>query len=583
MPKKRTLSPEHLQKLSEGRARAKAKREAIKNPPLPPPEPVFVPRTVEEIASQYRAELVRQAIVEMAKRKVEGLTLYEPLVIQNLFHACAASTRLIRSGNRGGKTLAAAAEVARAVTGQDPYRKYPVNNGRWFCVGKNYEHVGAVMWRKLGRAGAYKIIRDESTGLWRAHRPWNEYDAAYREKVKEAPPLIPPRMVVDIAWESKKESIPAMVKIANGWEMSFYSSEGKPPHGSDIDGWWFDEEIVDEDWYPEMTARTLDRSGKGIWSATPQAGTDQFYQLHEEAERDLGKPSALVVEFTTHLADNPHIRAEDKRRFADSLSPEEALVRIEGEFSLKRKRVYPEFSKITHGVAWFEIPLDWTRYMVVDPGRQVCAVLFAAVPPPDDGDFVYLYDELYITNADAEQFGRRASEKVAQQPMYEFIIDHKGGQISEMGSGVTVEQRYINALRKHKVKSIVTGYGFTWGASNIESGVEAVRSWLMVRPDGTAKVRIIVERCPNLCWEMERYRYREVNGILTDKTQETGRVHQCANFRYLAMRNPQYVRHGVTKARPSPAVLALQHKKDRAWEKLRADRGGDYVRLGPGK
>jgi hypothetical protein len=71
---------------------------------------------------------------------------------------------------------------------------------------------------------------------------------------------------------------------------------------------------VDGEWHPEMAARILDRSGRGIWSATPQAGTEQLFELHERAERDANEPCPSVEEFVILLADNPHIGEEEKRQ-----------------------------------------------------------------------------------------------------------------------------------------------------------------------------------------------------------------------------------------------------------------------------
>lgn len=250
---------------------------------------------------------------EQAIRKLEALKLYEPLPVCQMFHKSTAPIRLLIGSNRSGKTVAAACEVARACLGLDS--KFPKEDGRFFCVGKDLDHIGQVMWRKLGRADAFRLIRDEQTKEWRAFRPWQAYDKAYKEKTKPAPPLIPPRMIKDIAWEKKSESQPSLVTLHNGWEISFYSSLGKPPQGMHLDGVWLDEEVRDEDWIPEMQARIVDRRGRIIWSATPQIGTDQLFELHERAERAIlgNVPHALVEEFTVLLEDNPHIEDQAKK------------------------------------------------------------------------------------------------------------------------------------------------------------------------------------------------------------------------------------------------------------------------------
>src|SRR6185369_14786047 len=151
--------------------------------------------------------------------------------------------------NRSGKTLTGAVEVARAVLGLDPYGKYPVRDGVGYCIGKDQGHIGRVVYKKLFRAGAFRIIRDEQTKAWRAYRPWE--DSARKEESKPAPPLIPPRMILEIGWEDKKAEVPNVVRLVTGWELHFFSSLGKPQKGSAINLFWMDEEIVDPSWYPE--------------------------------------------------------------------------------------------------------------------------------------------------------------------------------------------------------------------------------------------------------------------------------------------------------------------------------------------
>lgn len=549
-------------------------------PPLPPDEELSQDQKIQLPAvSTYQAVELKRLLVEKAKRQVEALKLYEPLPRQEEFHSSRCRQRLLRGSNRGGKTLPAAVEFARAVCGMDPHGKYPKRDGRAFAVGKNLDHVGSVMWYKLSRAGAFKIIRDLHTNQWRAFRPWEMEDAIRAHLAKPAPPLIPPRLIKQIAWENKAKNIPKMVRLHTGWEITFYSSEGKPPQGQDIDYWWFDEEITDPDWYPEMVMRTLDRHGCGVWSATPQAGTERLLELHERADREHDLPNPGVREFVILLADNPFFTAQEKQDMANSLSEEEQLVRIGGEFAINAYKVFPEFNMIAHGVDWFEIPPNWTRYAVVDPGRQVCAVLFAAVPPPSVGRFVYLYDELYITNCDAEQFGQKMAYKCANQTFEAFIIDRHGGRLTDIGSGLTVERQYAEALSRYNVRSRRTGSGFIAGNDDVEAGVEAIRGWLKSRDGAGPTLRILAGRLANTEWEFRHYRYKRVGGIITDKPEERGRVHQMANCRYLALARPKWQKPVKVKA-PEGAAVKIFRAKQKAKKKAA---GPGIIRLGPGK
>jgi hypothetical protein len=535
-------------------------------------------RSSEYTRNQKLIELRRLAH-ELARRKCEAMHLYEPLVNQAAFHLSRTRIRLLRGSNRGGKTLPAAVEVARALTNRDPYKKYPARDGRWFAVGKDLDHCGQVMYRKLFRAGAFRIIRDRATGQWRALRPWLVEDQEREGEARLAPPLIPSRFVQEIAWENKKESIPSLIRLTNGWELSFYSSLGKPPQGSDIDGWWFDEEIVDSEWYPEMSARIIDRHGRGIWSATPQAGTDQLLELHDRADQERGLIKKSVEEFVILLRNNPHIREEDKAEFARDLSDDERAVRVEGEFIALSFKVYPEFAMSLHGVDWFSIPREWTRYMVVDPGHSVCAVLFGAVPPVSEGNFCYLYDELYIRQCHAALFAEQVASRAAGQRFQAFLIDQRMGVQTELGVGITVAQQYANALREKNIKSDATGSHFIYASDDVLQGITSVHGWLRLREDGTTRLRVLRGALPNFEYEMSRYHKMREKGQILDKPNQRKNNHLMDCIRYLAQYDPRYVKWRAGKHPAGPAMSAYRAKQKR---KREGAGGASSVNLGPG-
>lgn len=524
------------------------------------------------------ARRARKLIVELAKRKIEALKLYEPLPVQAEFHESKARTNILRGSNRGGKTLPAAVEVARAVTGEDPHGKYPKTNGRCFVVGKDLAHVGEVMWRKLSRAGAFKIIRDKTTGKWRTFRPWTPEDAAREAETKLAPPLIPPRLIKSIAWVNKKASIPSKVVLKNGWEIRFYSSEGKPPRGSDIDLWWFDEEILDEDWYPEMVARILDRRGRGIWSATPQSGTDVLYDLHERAAQERTRRHPSVREFIILLAENPHLDEDVKRGLEEDLTDDERRVRIGGEFALIQHLIYPEFSQSMHCIPARDIPGSWTRFMVVDPGHTVCAVLFAAVPPPggEEEHEVHLYRELYLRDCDATKFAEAVVAVVGGTAIELALIDPNFSIVTEAGSGKTVAQQYSEALAKAGFKATITATGFIPGNDDVDAGITAVHALLRPsRETNKPRLRVHKERMPNWIEEIKRYSKKKIDGKVIDKPNQRKACHLMDDTRYLALYDPKWIKPREHKPAKSPAIRALEAKKDR-----RGD-GKKYVNIGP--
>jgi len=545
-----------------------------RQPKLPPgimDEAVPPQEVTERSGSYYEQERLRAIISEIARRKCESLRLYQPLPIQERFHSSTHLERLLCGSNRGGKTLPAAVEVARAVTSQDPYRKYP-KTGLCICVGKDGAHCADPMWRKLARSGAFRIIRDLDTGLWRSSRPCDSSDSQRSRETHLAPPLIPPRFIKSIAWKDRKALQPSKVMLHNGWEIWFRSSEGLPPQGVQADLVWFDEEILHPSWYPELSARLVENEGRFIWSATPQAGTAQLYELHKRA----GEGDRLVEEFRILLKDNPYYTDQAKLDFASKLSPEERRVRIEGEYAIVGHLVYPEFSQLIHVCNWFEIPANWTRLLAIDPGRQICAVLFATIPPA--GDHVYFYDELYIRQCTAEKLGEALEEKCRTHRFHTFLIDSRAARIHEMGSGVSVEQRYIRQLKKHKLRCTTTGYGFTWAEDDVESGILAFRSWLQTSPNGSPHLRILRGTCPEFENEIQLYHYAKIRGVATDKPlKDKDHLMDCA--RYIAASDPEYVKPPKRKPPKNWAVKMLAEKRERKrWKEQGGER--NHISLG---
>jgi hypothetical protein len=553
--------------------------------PAPPAVP-FIDHDYRDLAradDTYAVDAAQEFVDvarKIAERKREALKLYEPLPTQAEFHASHTRIRLLRGSNRGGKTMPAAVEVARAVTNSDPHAKYP-DRGVVFVVGKDFDHIGQVIYKKLFGRGAFKIIRDQATGRWRTYRPWDPADAARRKAAVDATPLIPKRLIQSIAWKEKKKNIPSKVTLRNGWEIRFFSGIGSPPQGEAVAIIWMDEEIGNEQWFSEMAVRVGDDGDlKFIWSATPQVGTIKFYDLSRAAEETKLAPRRTVEEFVISLADNPHISAQTKADMEANLTEEEKRVRIRGEFSVAGQRIYPEFSLLVHGVPHFEVPADWSHYAVIDPGHQICATLFAAVPPPGlrdpelAGCEVLVYDELYIPACTAATWAEAFARKCEGRTFVDFVIDNRMARQTELGSGLTVYEQYSQAIRRLNVRSLRSGFGFAFGSDMPIPGIEKVRSYLAVqRVHNRPRLRVAcnvtdagvrVKRLRNFQDEIEHYLYRKRGDVVTDTPDEDGkRTHLMACLRYLVMHGPGWV--SPTNMAPflDPAVAAFLKQRRR--------------------
>lgn len=565
---------------------------AVENPPLdilvPPTEPA--PRHSETqipdapprlIIPRVTIEQTMEMLRELAARNIEALSLYEPIPLANQFHASTASERIVRGSNRAGKTLATHVELARAILGKDPFDKYPKTNGRSYLIGYRNMELGEVNYRKLFRAGAFQIIRDPVSKEWRAFRPWMPWDAANRNLARPAPPLIPQRYIQSIGWEDKKANVPSVVKFTTGWELNCFSSQADPPTGSDIDLAVMDEEMENPNWYPEVSARLVDRQGKLIWGATPQAGTEQLYELCLSAEDQRGNPTPRTVEFVMLLADNPHITEAAKQELSDKFSdPLQHQIRIEGQFAIISFKFYPEFHESIHGIMSFAVPPGWTRRAIVDPGHQPCSVLFVATAPPDTeyaGQRI-AYDELVIPNCNAILFGQHMAMKCQGQYFEDFILDSRGGRLTDIASGLNVEMQYAAALKANGVRCATTGHGFTWGSDNFDAGALATRAWLQIGAEGKPTLMYFKDLLKYFPRQMERYHYGKTKAGITDKPVKKN-DHFPDIVRYASMHGCQFKKPKTPPKKESYAVKAVAKKRREARDR----RGhGNHVSLGPG-
>jgi hypothetical protein len=526
-----------------------------------------------DILSEHSREQLLELQREQAARQLEPLKLYRPHEYQRPVHECPANEVIVLGGNRSGKTLCSAMEFAWAVTGTHPIKgRYPRENGNAAIVCSGWRHVGMVLAPLLLKAGAFNVIRDEKTGLWRAYNPVT--DRARRDQAKPAPPLIPPRLIEQQSWLLKAANQIQTLTLTNGWNIQFYSSEGDPFQGIAMDLIWVDEDITnDGNWLSEMQARLGDRKGRLIWSAMPHSKNDALLGLSDRADRAAELGQDHIAKFVFRFLDNPAIDESEKQKMLErwsALGADTLRMRAEGEFTFDSLLVYPNFTMSVHGMDRAKlpnetVPMEWTRYAVVDPGHSVTAVLFAAVPP--DEDFCLLYDELYIRNCNAVIFGDRFRDAVGSQPFYAFLIDAHGARLTDIGSGRSPQDQYTERLSDLGVRSQMTGASFIPGCDDIQAGLSSVRSALHIRSSGSPFLRVLRGSCPNLERELKRYKKKSVNvggqTIVTDEPNKRGEFHLVDCLRYLMAYEPRYHKLEAAVERPWWWEVVKRREKER--------------------
>lgn len=489
-------------------------------------------------------------------------------------------------------SMAGFAEDARALTGQDPYNKYPEKNGTCVTLGYGENHIGRVIHKFLFRSGSFKMIRDVETGLWRPFRPWPDEeggDQSRADEAKEAPPLIPPRYIDTLTWEKRGDRVFSLCIMTTGWELFALNSAGDPSQaqGFDVDLYHIDEDTAQVGWYEEAVGRTAITKGKIRWTALPHSKNDDILNMMQRAEehKDLENPTTVCLRAS--MFDNPYYPKESRDANLQIWAAQgEDVVRKRayGELVLDSILMYPTFSKWTHDIVcaereketpiqrlWREshytVPETWCCDMIVDPGHTIAAALFIATPPPSVGDFHVIYEELYIHQCTADILASQAHKKVAGRQMERFIIDAHGGRLTDFGSGVRPQRQYEKELANRGVRCNHTGNYFINGSDDILGREEALRRWLHIKSDGSPTLYVDIRKCPNFVREMSRFKKKQQrvgsNVVTLDEANRKGPSHLCECAEYGAANGLSYVAPRHNTKHSSIVKQILKARADR--------------------
>lgn len=476
------------------------------------------------------------------------------------------------------------------------------NSLRIWLICFDVKQIGRTAYRMLFTSDStFKIIRDPETKLFRAFRPWQEWDAEHAKEAIPAPPLIPPRYAPEDAfdWAKKGPRIFNSVRLRfpaghpmDGTTIHTFSSASKPPMGDPVDVIHIDEDLQYPEHVAEFQARLTDNKGRLHWTVWPHTVNDALRDMSKRAGEDEDLDDPDVTETVIKQEDNPYLDRDELRKRLKGWSPEEQRSRNLGQFLFDTILVYPQFKIRKHGIprdvdpglldevlAQGRIPPDWTRYMIVDPGVGVTAVLFGAVPPPKEfGEVAVCYDELYIRQCNARIFAAEVSRKMGDVSFRAFIIDDHGSRVREAGSGLTVREQYTEELTKRNIRSETTGSGFVPGSDDVAGRVMEVQRWLTPIDDGTTRFRMLRGRLPNMEEEFIKYK-RHITRDETKDKPVAAHNHLMNALEYWAAYNPRHHLPKPSKPPLSPGYLAFL-EMEKFGRRGRPRR--DSVRCGPG-
>jgi hypothetical protein len=557
-----------------------------------------------------------EAAGELARRQKDGLEMFRSLPHQDEFFRSVASEELVRGGNRSGKSTSAAVKFAacardRSITLSDGTTvpgRLEHQKGRpllLWVIGIQLNHIGATIHRLLFKEGLYKIIRDEKTRKWRSYRPWSESDRRREKECKPSFPLIPETEIDDFTWERRGERQFNLCTLKNGTQIYAYASTSEVKQGDPVDYIWIDEAIKYPSHVPEWQARLSDRKGRLLWSSWPtmanpalRAMTDRAIEQQEEMDKGL-RGHCDVREFILKFSDNPFIDADEKRKRLEGWSTEERRARDLGEYITDTFLIYPSFNKHVHAAVpddngdnddaiaealrrrHGQPPANWTRELILDPGSSKPGVLLCAIPPVDMGNYLVVYDEIYVPRLDADALALAVRQKAFGYNFERFIIDGRAGRQTAMGFGVTVESNYSRAFAANRLSCNQTGNQFTYGSDDELARIGMVQSALGIRGDGTPRLRIVTKNCPNLIKQLETNVKRMDRNEISEKPAPGQKDDLRVCLEYWISRNPRYIHPPIAEQVTSDAHRYYLEKKRRKQQKQPAEE--KTVNCGPGK
>lgn len=298
---------------------------------------------LEQLASQLKD----------AAKKPNVLSYSPNSSVHRDFHKSEKVGRLLRGGNRSGKSVAGAVESVWRSTGKHPYlntHEVPTR-GRIVTVDRE--------------AGIEQIIKP-------LLRQW-----------------VPISERVNGSWEDSYNNGKKLFTFRNGStiELKTHQQEVESFAGVPLHWCWFDEEPP-QAIFNECRLRLIDYNGCWYMTMTPVAGQDWIF------DRFISTAAKNVDMFEVDITDNPHLSKEALALLDDDLDEDERKVRRQGIFVPKGGLVLTEFDYSRHIIASSGvIPSSWAIYVSIDHGFNApSAILWHAVSPNGS---VVTFKEIY--------------------------------------------------------------------------------------------------------------------------------------------------------------------------------------------
>lgn len=299
----------------------------------------------------------------MLRRRVAGgIRYFEPQQQQQAVLDAKLKGSLVLGGNRSGKSVVGAVRAVRIGIGEEPRKRKP--RTIWCC---SQELPGG---------------DDKPHTQLEELRRWMPQDALRGGH-----------------WSTAYSTLSRTLTLKNGVRYVFkgYDQDLLSFESASVSHIWFDEEPTRAEIFSSCLLRLVDSGGTWAMTLTPVLSlqgksviAEKLWEARAEGAAGVS-PYGPYETFQLYTSDNPYLPADEVQHL-QSLPEEEKQVRLYGAFARLGGRVLSEFDPARHLVDDFLPPAGWRHYLVIDPGWNTAAHLWAAV---DEMGRIWLYAEHY--------------------------------------------------------------------------------------------------------------------------------------------------------------------------------------------
>jgi len=438
---------------------------------------------LEDLPLEIKKEVAKLLFTKRKVAEANKLINWKPWEPeQATFFRSQSRTRLVLGGNRSGKTMGGAADVAHMFLGTHPFR-----HNRIPCI--------------------IKVLA-------------TDFPNGVRNTILPKLLRFIPSQAIRKVEKNQQGIVNKIIGINDSViDLMSYDQEGVKFESFDADMAWFDEPPP-EQIFKGVRRGLIDRKGTMLFTMTPISEPWLYDTLWLPASEGKLQDTECFVLPTEH---NPYIDPNEIEAIKEVYTEEELSARLYGQFLHLSGAIYKSFHKHSHVIPFFEWPTHWPVYMCIDPHpRKPHAVSWVGVS--NKGQKVII-DEMKVECTILEL----ATKIIEREALRKYrVVDR-------------LVDTSIKGLERKDQRQILADAGircrFPKKYDDVLPGIERVQQWLTPRKthDGDKWIELVVrDNCLGHINEFVSY--------VWDDTGKPRKYHDdyMDNIRYISGIDPRF-------------------------------------------